>query len=78
MLEFLSFVYFFPAFLGGPAFEYKRYDDFITGKYTHKTTDKVGGKDVVTYKQCAFAGKSPCAPQSWQPVLKCFCIGRAL
>ena len=78
LLEFLSFVYFFPAFLGGPAFEYKRYADFIELKYSHSTTVTLPAttetpakkQTSVTQKQFAVS-----APNSWLPVLQCFLIG---
>jgi hypothetical protein len=72
-LEFLSFVYFFPAFLGGPAFEYRRFADFIEKKYTHTTTttNPATKAKTSTCVQKSFDGPPP----SWLPVLKCFFIG---
>jgi hypothetical protein len=79
LLEFLSFVYFFPAFLGGPAFEYKRYADFIEQKYSHATTVTLtpATKESPAKKQTTVAQKSfaASAPASWLPVLQCFLIG---
>ncbi len=74
LLQFLSFVYFFPAFLGGPAFEYKRYSDFIENKYSHETTVIVDKKKKTTIVQKKFATS---APASWLPVLRCFFIGQS-
>jgi hypothetical protein len=77
-LEFLSFVYFFPAFLGGPAFEYKRYADFIDKKYSHTTIVTVPAtassetKKKITVKVEQFKTS---APASWLPVLRCFGVG---
>lgn len=36
LLEFFGYVYFFPGFLAGPAFNYKEYSDFIDGSLFSK------------------------------------------
>lgn len=41
LLEFFGYVYFFPGFLAGPAFNYKEYSDFIDGSLFSKAP---GGK----------------------------------
>jgi hypothetical protein len=78
LLEFLSYVYCFTTFLGGPAIEFKRYTDFIGKKYTHTTiitSIATPEKDKNTKTSVEQKRFHTSAPASWFPVFQCFLIG---